>query len=195
MTITTCNILSFIALKLIFSCVNSNQFLSQNTLNNKYYSVIENRNADRDSCALEEVEIIDSTLLFLVEQIVENDKQCPYYDDKNNFISINIYGVKDSMGNTAHSEYKIQFSIWNKSVMLFGTKHDGFKYYCFKFRNINGIIRARVTPPVNWFKKTGQTTVFSYSNDLTFMDDDSHSLYEYWFVNQNFYTGDHYDCK
>lgn len=143
-----------------------------------------------DTVFVEEVEIIDSVMIYLVEDIIQKEKRCIYFDTCA-AVSVLFKGVKHDM-EIQEGEYCIHVSVWPVPMLLFGSSTIMY----FRINDHYGFIEGDKTIldslDTTLFQKTGKGARFIYNEESlveSLYEDDSHSLYEFWILNKKWYYG------
>lgn len=148
----------------------------------------------KDTFCIAEVYIIDNILEYLVDELVLKEERCPYFDSCVS-VSVDIMGVKDSLG-VVEGKYCIHLSMWSPETILYLKPMAYFKIKD-RYGFIDGIKSVIDATFAELFKETGNRTCFIYDGgyvERNSMNDDSHSLYEYWLLNKKWYYGQTIRC-
>ena len=148
-----------------------------------------------DTVFLTEISITDSVLAYLVDEIFQKEENCPYFS-KCSSVSVRIWGVKDSL-KVVNGEYGVHLSLWTTEEQLFGRPAYYFKSNG-QYGFVNGGKEVIDSVFADFFRATGKVSYFLYDKkDVRkyIMEDDSHSLYEYWYMNKKWYHGESMHCN
>jgi hypothetical protein len=138
---------------------------------------------------IQEVAILDSTLIFIIDTVLQQEKGCRYFS-KDLCLSILFARCNDTLYETC---YRIQFELCNKNTLLC-LMPIGYFFY----QNILIFIYDIVEPPKELFSYIDVKKDFNHYTDYDDIGiiDDRYSMYFFWYINHKFYYGEKVNqCK
>lgn len=135
------------------------------------------------------VDILDSSLIIIIDSILIAEKRCNYFSEKL-CISMRFGRAQDS-SYIKGEYYYIKFEPQEKDLLI-ALNPIGY----FQYRTHYIFIYDRFGLPEQLFSFTKISTDFGWIIREPSIDDDSFSMYFFWYVNNQFYFDDKVDqCK
>ena len=145
-----------------------------------------------DTLILKKIDVKDTMLFHLLDTLIKNDKKCPYFSDSS-CISIVFRGVRDSNLHIIPNYYLIETSVEDINLLL-GLKQEFYFIYDGFRCSVDFTDGFQATLFFDLTLTPSEQFVFS-SDLVVHMNDDSHSIFTYWYINGKYYFGDSYSCK